>query len=163
MYLTIIPVCAWHEARATRQFAGPLQDALADLKEEVAGHECDGQKAVSAYLAERADWHLERNAEWRSDSLAYFIRCGQYIKIGVAASPRFRLDTIRNTGGVLAPRGLDLSTAELLATEPGGFDRERELHDKFSHLRHTGEWFTKAPELIEYIESIRVTASRTGE
>jgi hypothetical protein len=42
----------------------------------------------------------------------------------------------------------------LLATEPGGFERERELHAQFAHLRHTGEWFTEAPELAEYIDAL---------
>ena len=81
----------------------------------------------------------------------YFIRCGGYVKIGASRSPDARAESIRTIGGVLAPYLLDLSGAELVATEPGGFKREKELHAQFKHLRHTGEWFTEAPELARYI------------
>jgi hypothetical protein len=91
--------------------------------------------------------------------MAYFIRCGQFIKIGASSSPLGRLHTIRNTGGVLAPRGLDLSASELINVEPGGFEREKELHIKFAHLREVGEWFRETPELIDYIESLSEAAA----
>lgn len=81
----------------------------------------------------------------------YFIRCGGYVKIGASRSPDIRLEAIRTIGGVRAPFMLDLSGAELVATEPGGFKREKELHAQFSHLRHTGEWFSYTPELALYI------------
>lgn len=81
----------------------------------------------------------------------YFIRCGGYVKIGASRTPTARAHVIRTTGGVHAPFLLDLSSAELVATEPGGFKREKELHAQFKHLRHTGEWFTEARELARYI------------
>lgn len=81
----------------------------------------------------------------------YFIRCGGYVKIGASRSPDIRLEAIRAVGGVRTPFMLDLSGAELVATEPGGFKREKELHAQFKHLRHTGEWFTESPELARYI------------
>lgn len=85
----------------------------------------------------------------------YFIRCGGYVKIGASRSPAKRLDSIRTIGGVLAPSLLDLSGAELIATEPGGFTREKALHVRFKHLRHTGEWFSEDAELTRYVESLR--------
>lgn len=85
----------------------------------------------------------------------YFIRCEQYVKIGASKWPPGRLKEIRwGVGGALTPPLMDAKVAELISTEPGGFDRERELHAKFAHLRHTGEWFTETPELTEYIESL---------
>lgn len=154
MYLTLIPVCSWHVMKARSQFAQRLEDEIADLKKSAAEHECDGERAVTKYIAEHADWQSERTAKWRTDSLAYFIRCGKYIKIGASASPLARLDAIRHTGGVLSPEGLNLKKAQLVATEAGGFPRERELHAKFSHLRHTGEWFTETKELTDYIKDL---------
>lgn len=84
----------------------------------------------------------------------YFIRCGGFVKIGASRSPAVRLESIRTIGGVLAPSLLDLSGAELIATEPGGFTKEKALHAQFKHLRHTGEWFTEAPELTRYLAAL---------
>jgi hypothetical protein len=153
-YLTLIPICSWHLTKATRQFAGRIEDELEDLRREVADHECDGEQAVRNYMHETLDRHLRKTARRRESSMAYFIRCGQFIKIGASSSPLGRLHTIRNTGGVLAPRGLDLESAALVVTEPGGFEREKELHTRFAHLRAVGEWFTEAPELTAYIHSL---------
>jgi hypothetical protein len=158
-YLTLIPICSWHSQKAFRQFAARFEDENNALKRAAAEHECDGHRAVEQYVNESVDWQIERTANWRKNSLTYFIRCGKFIKIGASASPVVRLDTIRTTGGVLSPDGLDLRTAELIAVEPGGFPRERELHARFKHLRHTGEWFTEAPELTPYIESLSEVAA----
>ena len=90
----------------------------------------------------------------------YFIRCGQFVKIGASKDPQTRLKQIRRMNGSLAfPAGLDLMASELIATELGSFERERELHKQFAHLRHTGEWFTEAPDLTEYIESLERNAA----
>ena len=158
-YLTLIPICSWHADKARRHFAAPLHDELDGLKRQAAEHECDGDKAVAAHLEERHE-HIEaRTKRYKARAVAYFIRCGEYVKIGASASPLYRLDTIRRTGGVLAPRGLDLSASELINVEPGGFEREKELHIKFAHLREVGEWFRETPELIDYIESLSEAAA----
>lgn len=49
----------------------------------------------------------------------------------------------------------------VLATEPGGYRRENELHRKFAHLRITerGEWFEPGPELLDYIESLSMAVA----
>jgi hypothetical protein len=44
----------------------------------------------------------------------------------------------------------------LLATEPGGIERESELHQLFKHLRwHGTEWFVPGAQLFEHIERLR--------
>lgn len=99
------------------------------------------------------DYEARRKAQ-----TVYFIRCEQYLKIGISYEPTIRLNQIRKGGGSLFPKRMDVTAAELVATEPGGFDREKELHAKFARLRHTGEWFTEAPELTEYIDSLTKAA-----
>lgn len=85
----------------------------------------------------------------------YFIRCEQYVKIGISQDPPTRLHQIKSgIGGALAPPGVDVKASELVTTEFGGITRERELHAKFSHLRHTGEWFTESKELTDYIKGL---------
>lgn len=97
---------------------------------------------------------VPRRRDMRADATVYFIRCEGYIKIGYAIAPHKRLKQLQATDGTKYPDGIKCSTAALIQTEPGGFDRERELHAKFSHLRHTGEWFTESKELTDYIKGL---------
>lgn len=79
----------------------------------------------------------------------YFIHAPRsgLIKIGVSANPQARLRELeRNAVG---EDGLIL-----LATEPGGLKRERELHEKFNDERSRGEWFTESPRLLSYIGAL---------
>lgn len=101
---------------------------------------------------------LDANDQKRREQTVYFIRCQRFVKIGISKNPVTRLQQIRKGGGSHFPRLLDVETSELVATERGGFEREKELHAEFAHLRHTGEWFTEAPELTGYIESLDAAA-----
>ena len=97
--------------------------------------------------------------DMRYEASVYFLRCGDYIKIGYSAAPHMRLRQIKSDDGTKRPSDIDCASTVLVQTEPGGFNRERELHAKFAHLRHTGEWFTEAPELTDYIRNIERTAA----
>ena len=50
-------------------------------------------------------------------------------------------------------------TVELLATMPGGYPEEAELHQRFSGLRIGGkgspEWFFPAVELMDFIREVK--------
>lgn len=153
-----VPLCHQHYRAAFRQIAAPIARKLERERKRAARHHCNADQAVQEYIAEQADIRLASAARYKEQAVAYFIRCGQFVKIGASLDPVLRLNTIRRTGGVLAPAGLDLRAAELIVTEPGGFEREHRLHIKFAHLRHTGEWFTEAPDLTSYIESKKKAA-----
>jgi len=73
--------------------------------------------------------------------LVYYLRFGDRIKIGTTTNLERRL--------VVIPHD------ELLATEPGSFSVEHHRHRQFANLRLTGEWFTAAPQLLTFVESIR--------
>lgn len=88
----------------------------------------------------------------------YFMRCEGHIKIGVSQDPDRRLMQIRS-GGSMMPVGMDYRRAELVFVVNDAGDTERELHAKFAHLRHTGEWFTEAPELTDYINNLKECAA----
>jgi hypothetical protein len=92
----------------------------------------------------------------RNDAIGpvYFLRCEGFIKIGYSIAPRKRLSQIRGGDATRCPEGINRSSIVLVQTEPGGRQRERQLHQQFKHLHHWGEWFTEAPELTEYIESL---------
>lgn len=82
----------------------------------------------------------------------YFISRGDAIKIGFSRDPRDRLAALQTQH----PEVL-----ELITSAPGTVRHERSLHQKFDHLRITGEWFRSAPELIEYINIVRRTGRAT--
>ena len=84
-----------------------------------------------------------RPAPQRSN-VVYFIRAGDFIKIGF---------TSKN----VAARVRDFKTGctlptEILGTMPGGISDERQLHSRFAHLRSSGEWFHAKDELISFIK-----------
>ncbi|UUG70005.1 hypothetical protein SEA_ZUCKER_46 [Arthrobacter phage Zucker] len=124
-------------------------------------HDAEGRIAAAGIDQdrERIRFDIEAHERRRKAQTVYFIRCEQYVKIGISLNPSNRLNQIRKGGGSLFPRRMDVESAEIVATEPGGFDREKELHEQFAHLRHTGEWFTEAPELSQYIDSLSEVAA----
>jgi MerR family regulatory protein len=76
-----------------------------------------------------------------SDSIVYYIRRGDLIKIGTTADPVTR-------PGRLMPD-------KILAFEPGDADQETLRHRQFDHLRCHGEYFRSAPELSDHIRQLR--------
>jgi uncharacterized protein YeeX (DUF496 family) len=66
------------------------------------------------------------------------------VKIGRSKNPEKRLKQL-STG---SPYKL-----EIIKKIRGNENLEREIHDKFSHLRMNGEWFELTDELSEFIES----------
>ena len=75
----------------------------------------------------------------------YFIRCGEYVKIGYSINPLQRLTDLQ-TG---MPYRL-----EILASEWGTPADEKFYHTKFKHLRHVGEWFRMTDELSAFIATL---------
>lgn len=99
-----------------------------------------------AYAVEQMEKRRRPKALQDSRPWIYFIRCDDQIKIGISRAPRRRLNIMQ----VGNPTPLSL-----LATMPADAFTERRLHLKFSALRVRREWFTAAPELLDYIDSIR--------
>ena len=85
--------------------------------------------------------HHQATLTGTSDSIVYYIRRGDLIKIGTTVDPVMRF-------GNLMPD-------KILAFEPGDADQETLRHRQFDHLRCYGEHFRRAPELLEHIRQIR--------
>lgn len=77
----------------------------------------------------------------------YFIRCGEFIKIGFSTDPRRRLADIQSH----MPHD-----AELLLAFAASEKVERQLHRKFGAMRHRNEWFRAEQALVTHIEWIRI-------
>jgi hypothetical protein len=78
----------------------------------------------------------------------YFVLCrdANRIKIGVTTSPSIRIETHQTS----CPFPL-----ETLCVVSGGYDLERTLHIRFSHLRRHLEWFEADLEIFEFITTLK--------
>lgn len=90
---------------------------------------------------------LEREARVTAKGHVYFIQQGGAgsIKIGYSKNPTQRL------------MGLQTGHSEPLhmrAMAPGSMAQERALHDRFAHLRVSGEWFRPGEDLIAYMRLV---------
>jgi len=77
--------------------------------------------------------------------LVYFLAGGEFIKIGYSKDPTRRVGELSNSSPV---------ELELLATIPGGHNKERALHERFDKHRRHGEWFARDQEILSYIREI---------
>lgn len=151
----MLPLCTQHLKDITKDITRPQRDRIAELEAELK----KTREEVSAELL--AEWSERRQlAEAKAQearykrSRVYFMRSGKYIKIGTSTDLYSRLAAIQKSGGVLMPDGLDYPRTELVLAVRGDHRREKDLHRKFAHLRHTGEWFIEKPELTEYIQAL---------
>lgn len=77
-----------------------------------------------------------------ANDYVYFIGSERLVKIGRSREPLERIRSLQ-TGHV--------ETLALLLVIPNG-EREREFHQRFSHLRARGEWFERGDDLMRFIE-----------
>lgn len=71
----------------------------------------------------------------------YFVATHNRVKIGRSASPPKRIKSLQTA----QPEPLRV----LLVLEG---DREREMHDRFSRHRRSGEWFNLDDEILDFID-----------
>ena len=102
--------------------------------------------SVTEELPRKRPDHSVRKTTW---GYTYFVQRGNAIKIGHSAIPKQRIS------------GLQVSFAErldILAIVPNTIVDEATAHEKFAHLRLSGEWFRAEPELIEFILDVKIRA-----
>ena len=85
------------------------------------------------------------------DASVYFVRGGDFVKIGTALNVTKRLGELK----VGSPFKLTL-----LLTVPGGGSVEKAFHRRFADLRVRGEWFKAEPALTDFIQLERTNARR---
>lgn len=81
---------------------------------------------------------------WKEQSQVYYIRIGDYIKIGYTQNLKQRIS------------GLRVDKSDVLATEPGGQAKERERHLQFANIRiGQRENFERTADLLTHIAKVR--------
>lgn len=97
---------------------------------------------MAALLLNHLDERRPLRAAPAAEPVVYFVMIDGLVKIGYTSDLTARLRTYP-------------PTAQLLATEPGGRERERTLHAEFGEYLSAGrEWFTPGPRLRGYIEAL---------
>lgn len=94
----------------------------------------------------QACWEQARNTLPPTESVVYYIRFGDRVKIGITENLVMRLGNLPHD--------------EVLATEPGGRDIETERHRQFDALRIRGEWFRAESPLLEHIAALQTREPR---
>lgn len=96
---------------------------------------------------EEREEHERREAERLSRSVVYYIRIGDHVKIGTSINVSDRL------------RSFYLDESALLATEPGGYDLEKQRHREFADERVSTnrELFNPSRRLLAHIEELAKT------
>lgn len=123
-------ICANHGRLIAMRYAPQLLD---EIRSKVAGLTPEYQRRVEMVQEIRQDL-----------GVVYYVDFGDSIKIGTSVSLRDRLTSLR------------VSPDNVLATEPGSFELERQRHAEFKHLRiGTTEQFKVETDLLLHIKSVR--------
>lgn len=113
-----------------RQRGEDISDRQVIARCVMAGRRIVAKRQAEIELAERT-------------SCIYYVRVGEYIKIGTAMDLRTRLRAY--------PPG-----SQLLASEPGSYQKEAERLAEFGeYLAARKEWFRPGPRLMEHIAAIQ--------
>lgn len=96
-------------------------------------------------IIERLLQHKPRNV--RSGTI-YFVRTGDFVKIGFAKDLPRRMTALR----IGCPHPL-----ELILAIKGHIGVESEMHIRFEQYWHRGEWFRYEGELRSFVEANRTT------
>jgi hypothetical protein len=110
-------------------------------------------KQVTYAELRRTDWPrpltpYEKSVQYerkRAAAVVYFLRCGDFVKIGYSYDPRKRIEKIQ----VWSPHD-----CELMGIAAGGPALEKTLHKDFAADRHRGEWFRLTERLQAEIDRL---------
>jgi hypothetical protein len=82
----------------------------------------------------------------RSGHVVYFVRAGNFVKIGTTSNLDQRLASMLTDNPV---------EVEVLLIVPGSKEQEKTFHARFKEFHHRREWFRLDGELAEWIEKER--------
>lgn len=143
-------------SRAEDAFAAMPEDVRRDIgsiqsARRIFGKRRPGDKKAGGRPS-KAQVAAKRIAVKDIQQVVYFVQFGKtkQIKIGVASKMSSRLGGLR----VGSPQKMTL-----LATIPGDFITEAEMHRKFRKYHIRGEWFAMEGSLAKFIKSLREKAS----
>lgn len=131
-----------------RRHAGQVYERLGEhLGEEHAARlrtMTDIARNLMTPSPERLAREKRRKEALRAQSVVYYVRIGEHVKIGTTTNLKARLSTLR------------VDPDAVLATEPGGYELERQRHREFATERiGRRENFTPSRRLVHHIKTVR--------
>ena len=152
--------CSHHNVETKEVYSAAVQ-ARVPWKVESVEDFADQAKAVAMIIAKRdifrtiklvKDLSLgvlyERVERVTQDCYIYFLRCGNYVKIGSSYSPESRIAQLKKENDVtLRPKGLKMDDAVCIGWIQGARSLERDLHQALNRYRQDGEWFEWNPKV----------------
>jgi hypothetical protein len=97
----------------------------------------------------------ERVERIQQDCYIYFLRCGDYVKIGSSFSPETRIAQLKKENDTtLRPKGLKMDDAVCIGWVQGARSLERDIHQVLSRYRENGEWFRWSPKVENLVTDI---------
>jgi hypothetical protein len=114
------------------------------MHSSVTGHLKQIHKAMERQEKGETEEEKARKEAYAEQSQVYYIRMGDHIKIGFTQNLRERVI------------GLRVDKSDILATEPGGREKERQRHLQFADIRigHR-ENFERTADLLTHIAKVR--------
>jgi len=114
------------------------------MHSSVTGHLKQIHKAMERHEKGPSKEEVALDQAWKEQSQVYYIRIGDYIKIGYTQNLKQRIS------------GLRVDKSDVLATEPGGQPKERERHLQFADIRiGQRENFERTADLLTHIAKVR--------
>lgn len=95
--------------------------------------------------------------QWKRSTEVYFIKAGDYVKIGYSKNPAQRLKTLSKANdSTVRPADCDLSEAKIVGTVAGGHELESHYHRLARDWHVCGEWYAWNEELETIVrEAVR--------
>lgn len=145
---TVIPLCNAHYRKVGEQF---LTDRVQRGRQLIERSRPDVAARKAERLAqeiERGKRNTERRLRLEAQSVVYYVRIGDRIKIGYTTNLSQRMAALR------------VEPHNLLATEPGGRRLEAERHEQFADYRFgRREDFIDAQAIREHIQELQERAA----
>jgi len=125
------PLCMSHAKKIAVQVM-LLNNTSVDKDSPYVAGKVNRKRLIDPYVGKKTERY----------GLVYFIQFGDRIKIGYTTDLEQRMSAIPHD--------------KILALIAGTMADERRCHEKFAHLRLTGEWFSAGPDLLKFIAKLPV-------
>ena len=159
--------CSQHYSETSEVYSAAVE-AHMPWKVESVKEYADQAKTVAMLIAKRDIFRTikmvkdislgvlyERVERVTQDCYIYFLRCGNYVKIGSSFSPETRIAQLKkDNDATLRPKGLKIADAVCIGWVQGARSLERDLHQALNRYRHDGEWFEWTPKVEAVVTTI---------
>lgn len=159
--------CSHHDGETAEVYAASVETHLPWKVESIEEYASQA-KTVAMLIAKRdifrrikmlKDLSLgvlyERVERIQQDCYIYFLKCGNYVKIGSSFTPETRIAQLKKENDVtLRPKSIKMEDAVCIGWVQGARSLERDIHQALSKYRENGEWFQWSPKVEALVHDV---------